>query len=161
MMREPTSNQSICLTDQQTLHDTMTIGQQHIPLSANGYRCQTDDLWRLLLGAAARHTTIEAVCADLTSAPDSNTVPGYLSEQLPPAGIVDLEQQWNSLLRCLIPHWLRDRPQEVALDFHDQPYYGREQPADPDNWVCRGEARRHHARAPAVPLPISCCTMCG
>jgi hypothetical protein len=35
-----------------------------------GYRCQTADLWRLLLAAAARRSTTEAVCADLPGAPD-------------------------------------------------------------------------------------------
>src|SRR6266496_3021593 len=141
MMREPTPAQWIRLTDQQTLHDTMIVGQQHIPLCANGYRCQTGDLWRLLLAAAARRTTIEAVCADLSGAPDANTVRGYLTEQLPPPCIPDLEQQWNSLLRTLIPDWLRARPQELAVDFHDEPYYGHEQLDDRDNWVCRGQAR--------------------
>jgi hypothetical protein len=141
MMREPTPAQAICLTDQQTLHDTMIVGQQHIPLTANGYRCQTADLWRLLLAAAARRTTLEAACADLTGAPDANTVRGYLTEQLSPAGIPELEQQWNDLLRTLIPDWLRGRPQEIAVDFHDEPYYGRDDPEDDDNWVCRGEAR--------------------
>src|SRR5436190_4475017 len=141
MMREPTPCQSIWLTDQQTLHDIMNIGQQHIPLIANGYRCQTDDLWRILLAAAARHTTIEATCADLVGAPHANTVRGYLTEQLPAATIPDLEQQWNDLLRSLIPDWVRERAQEIALDFHDEPYYGRDHPDDEDNWVCRGEAR--------------------
>ena len=140
-MREPTSAQAIRLTDQQTLHDTMIIGQQHIPLTANGYRCQTDDLWRLLLAAAARRTTIEAACADLTGAPDANTVRGYLTAQLSPAGVPELEQQWNDLLQTLVPDWLRGRPQEIAVDFHDEPYYGCDDPDDPDNWVCRGEAR--------------------
>jgi putative transposase len=141
MMCEPTPAQSIRLTDQQTLHDTMTVAQRHIPLTANGYRCQTSDLWRLLLAAAARHTTLEAACADLTGAPDANTVRGYLTEQLSPASIPELEQRWNDLLASLVPDWLRHRPQEIAVDFHDEPYYGREQADDPDNWVCRGEAR--------------------
>jgi len=140
-MREPTPAQSIRLTDQQTLYDTMIVARQHIPLTANGYRCQTGDLWRLLLAAAARRTTIETACADLTGAPDANTVRGYLTEQLPVAGIPKLEQQWNSLLQSLIPEWLRDRPQDIALDFHDEPYYGHDDPDDPDTWVCRGEAR--------------------
>jgi hypothetical protein len=140
-MREPTPAQSIRLTDQQTLHDTMIVARRHIPLTANGYRCQTDDLWRLLLAAAARRTTIETACADLSDAPDANTVRGHLTEQLPPAGIPDLEQQWNHLLRSLIPHWLRYHPQEIAVDFHDEPYYGREQVDDGDTWICRGEAR--------------------
>ena len=140
-MREPTPNRSIRLTDQQTLHDTMIIAEQHIPLSADGYRCQTDDLWRILLAAAARGTTIEAACADLEQAPDANTVRGHLSEQLPKACIPELQQQWNALLSSLLPEWLLLRPQEVAVDFHDEPYYGRDDPDDVDNWVCRGEAR--------------------
>jgi Transposase DDE domain len=141
MMREPTPGQPIQLTDQQTLHDTMLIGRQHIPLSANGYRCQTDDLWRILLAAAARGTMIEAACADLERAPAANTVRDHLTEQLPPQRISDLEQQWTTLLGALIPDWLRHRPQELAIDFHDEPYYGRDDPDDRDNWVCRGEAR--------------------
>jgi hypothetical protein len=72
--------------------------------------------------AAARRTTIDTTCADLSGAPDANTVRGYLTEQLPPTAIPELKQQWNSLLRALIPDWLRARPQEVALDFHDEPY---------------------------------------
>ena len=140
-MREPTPAQLINLTDQQTLHDTMIIGQQHIPLTATGYRCQTGDLWRLLLAAAARHTTIEAACADLSAAPDANTVRGYLTKQLSPAGIPKLEQQCNRLLRTLIPDWLPERPQEIAVDFHDEPYYGCDDPDDGESWVCRGQAR--------------------
>lgn len=140
-MREPTSCPSIHLTDQQTLHDTMFVSQQHIPLNADGYRCQTDDLWRILFAAAARATTIETACADLDRAPDANTVRGYLTEQLPPASIPQLEQHYNALLSSLLPDWLRQRPQDLAIDFHDEPYYGRDDPDAPENWVCRGEAR--------------------
>jgi hypothetical protein len=140
-MREPTSRQPSQLTDQQTLHDTMTIAQRYIPLSADGYRCQSDDLWRVLLAAAARGSTIQAACADLERAPDANTVRGYLSDQLDPHAIPQLEQHCNQLLAALIPDWLKARPQEIAIDFHDEPYYGREPSDDDDNWVCRGEAR--------------------
>jgi len=140
-MREPTPGRSIRLTDQQTLHDTMLMARQHIPLRSNGYRCQTEDLWRILLAAAARGATIEAVCADLEAAPDANTVRDHLNHQLPVQGISKLEQQSNKLLCALIPDWLRERPQELAIDFHDQPFYGCDDPDDHENWVCRGEAR--------------------
>src|SRR5919202_2049795 len=140
MMRGPPLGQPLRLTDQHTLHATMTVLQHHIPLTAAGYRCQTADLWRILLGAAARHSTIEAVCADLLAAPHANTVRGHLSRQLLPQPIPDLERQWNDALATITPAWLRARPQEVAVEFHDEPYYGRCDPADPDNWVCRGEA---------------------
>ena len=140
-MREPTPGPSIQLTDQQTLHDTMLMGRQHIPLSANGYRSPTDDLWRSLRPAAARGASLEAACADLEGAPDANTVREHLNDQLPVRGISELQQQWNMLLCDLLPQWLRHRPQELAIDFHDQPYYGCDNPDDQDNWVCRGEAR--------------------
>ncbi len=140
-MRGPTPRQPIRLTDQHTLHDTMTVLRRHLPLTADGYRCHTEDLWRLLVGAAARQTTIEAVCADLRDAPHANTVRGYLTAQLAPQAIPSLEQQWQTAFADLIPDWLRERPQDVAVDFHDEPYYGRCDPDDPDNWVCRGEAQ--------------------
>ena len=140
-MRGPTPGWPSRLTDQHTLHDTMTVLRQHIPLTAEGYRCQTDDLWRLVVGAAARQTTLEAVCADLLDAPHANTVRSYLTAQLAPQVIPTLEQQWNTAFAALIPDWLHARPQEVAVDFHDEPYYGRCAPATPDNWVCRGEAQ--------------------
>src|SRR5919202_426185 len=139
-MGEPTHHRSIHLTDQRTLHDTMTVLRRHIPLTAEGYRCQTADLWRILVGAAARHTTIEAVCADLLSAPPANTVRGYLTAQLSPQGIPDLEQRWNTALATAIPDWLCTRPQAVAVDFHDEPSYGRSAATDPENWVGRGFA---------------------
>ena len=140
-MGEPTYHRPMPLTDQRTLHNTMTLLRHHIPLTAAGYRCQTPDLWRILVGAAARHTTIEAVCADLLTAPHANTVRGYLTAQLSPRAIPGLEQQWNTALATAIPDWLCRRAQAVAVDFHDEPYYGRSDATDPENWVCRGEAQ--------------------
>ncbi len=140
-MGEPTHHQPVRLTDQRTLQDTMTVLRDHLPLSADGYRCRTDDLWRIVLGAAARHTTIAAVCADLLDAPHANTIRGYLTNQLAPATIPDLERHCNAALACALPAWLFTRPQAIAVDFHDEPYYGRCDPTAPDNWVTRGEAR--------------------
>ncbi len=140
-MGAPTHHRPMHLTDQRTLHDTMTVLRDQMPLTAEGYRCQTDDLWRIVLGAAARHTTIEAVCADLLTAPHANTVRGYLTRQLPPPTIPALEQHWNAALATAIPAWLYVRPHAVEVDFHDEPYYGRADPAAPHNWGCRGEAQ--------------------
>ena len=140
-MPGPTPCQPIQLTDQRTLHDTLSVLRQHIPLTADGYRCHSDDLWRLLVGAAARRTTIESVCADLPMAPAANTVRSHLTAQVASQAIPDLEQRWNEALAALVPDWLRTHPQAVAVDFHDEPYYGQVDPADPANCVCRGEAQ--------------------
>lgn len=141
MNHQPMFERSAQLTDAHTLHDTMTVVSQQMALQADGYRCHTTDLWQILLAAAARHSTIEAVCADLLTAPHANTIRGYLHDQLGLAQIADLEQGWNRALQQVVPDWLRDRPQAIALDLHDEPYYGQSDPDDPDNWVCRGEAR--------------------
>jgi putative transposase len=98
-------------------------------------------LWRILLAAAARRTTIEAACDDLEQAPDANTVRGYLTTQCSPQEIGELEQQCNTVFSLLVPDWLKTRPQQIAIDFHDIPYYGKQPLDDTDNWVCRGEAR--------------------
>jgi hypothetical protein len=42
------------LTSQRVLDESMTVLQSHIPLEAHGYRCQSADLWRVLLAATAR-----------------------------------------------------------------------------------------------------------
>lgn len=141
MNRQPMSEPPVQLTDAHTLHDTMTIVRHQLALHAEGYRCQTEDLWQIVLAAAARHSTIEAVCADLLTAPHANTIRGYLHDQLGLAQLAELEQGWNRALQQVLPEWLRERPQEVALDLHDEPYYGQSDPDDPENWVCRGEAR--------------------
>ena len=40
-MRGPTQCQPVKLTDEHTLHDTMTIARQQFSLTAAGYVCQT------------------------------------------------------------------------------------------------------------------------
>ncbi len=130
------------LTDRVTLETVLAVLEQYFDLSAEGYVCQTRDLWNLLVEAAARCAYIETVCNDLANAPDSNTVRGYLNEQLTPKIIGDLKRQCNRALASQLPSWLADPPREVAFDLHDAPDYGKDDdPADPDCWVCRGEAR--------------------
>jgi hypothetical protein len=116
--------------------------EHYFDLSAEGSVCQTRDLWNVLVEAAARNAYIETVCNDLATAPDSNTVRGYLTEQLTPKIIGDLKRRCNRALASQLPTWLADHPQDVAFDLHDVPYYGKDDdPDDPDCWVCRGEAR--------------------
>jgi putative transposase len=130
------------LTDRGTLDFTIGVLEQYFDLSANGYLCQTPDLWRVLVSAAARRTYIETICNDLQDAPDSNTVRGYLKEQLTPDCMRALQRDCNRALASQLPTWLRDHPKDVAIDLHDEPYYGKDDnPEDPNCWICRGEAR--------------------
>ena len=130
------------LTDRGTLDFTIAVLEQYFDLSADGYLCRTPDLWRVLVSAAARRTYIETVCNDLPGAPDSNTVRGYLRDQLTPDCIRALQRDCNRALASQLPTWLRDHPKDVAIDLHDEPYYGKDDhPEDSTCWICRGEAR--------------------
>jgi len=130
------------LTDRVTLDTVIAVLEHYFDLSAEGSVCQTRDLWNVLVEAAARNAYIETVCNDLATAPDSNTVRGYLIEQLTPKIIGDLKRRCNHALASQLPTWLADHPKDVAFDLHDVPYYGKDDdPDDPDCWVCRGEAR--------------------
>src|SRR4030067_3551255 len=81
LMPKSASAQPKKLPDQATLDWTINVLKRHFDLSAEGYVCQTDDLYRVMVNAAAHCSTIEAACADLVNAPDSNTVRGYLKAQ--------------------------------------------------------------------------------
>jgi putative transposase len=130
------------LTDRVTLDTVIAVLEHYFDLSADGYLCQTRDLWNILVSAAAQCTYIETVCNDLSTAPDGNTVRGYLNEQLTPQVIRALQRACNHALASQLPAWLRDHPKQVALDLHDEPYYGKDDnPEDPECWICRGEAR--------------------
>lgn len=129
------------LTSTRILDDSMTILQAHIPLQASGYRCQTADLWRVLLAATAQHRSIEAACADLDGAPHPNTIRGYLTQQWQPDQLRMLEQQCNAALHAALPDWLTSQPQEIAIDTHDMPFYGQVHDTAAEQWVCGGKAK--------------------
>lgn len=136
------------LTDRRTLDCTTAVLQEHFALRAQGYVCATLDVWRVVVAAAARRSTIEATSQDLQAAPDSNTLRGYLNRAFPHDHVRAIEAMCNAALASQVPAWLRQHPVELACDLHDTPYYGRveardpAQPAaDPDYWVCRGQRR--------------------
>ena len=133
------------LTDHSTLEFTLNTLTHHFPLSASGYRCHRQDLWRVLVSAAARRSTIEATCHDLLSAPGSSTVRSYLNEQLAPQQVRSVQDACKRALASQIPGWLqhkaRHKALDIAIDLHDEPYYGTADLHQDDHWGCRGEAQ--------------------
>ncbi|MBM7846771.1 hypothetical protein [Herpetosiphon giganteus] len=128
------------LTSQRVLDDTMAIVQAHLPVSASGYRCQTADLWRVLLHAMTHTHSIEATCTILPNVPHPNTIRRYLACQWTPTTIPQIETSSNAALRATLPAWVSTTPVEVAIDTHDCPFYGQIPDGD-DHWVCRGQTR--------------------
>jgi len=127
------------LSAPKVLRHTQELLEEKLPLKAEGYKCATDDLFKVLLGVAATQSTVEAVCADLVGTPDPQTIRGYFNEQLRVEELPELEQQLNAALAAEVPAHVRWQAQEVAIDYHDRPYYGKGEQAR-ELWV-RGKAK--------------------
>ena len=135
---------NLILTDEKVLTEAHTMLSEHLELEANGYKCSSDDLYNVLLGVAANRGTIEAVCADLAGTPDPQTIRDYINEQICVEELAQLEAQLNKALVKRIPPRVWRRPQDIAMDFHDRPYYGKA-PQEEGLWV-RGRARNGATR---------------
>jgi putative transposase len=126
------------LTDHDVLRHARTRLRDHLPLQADGYVCTTDDLLQVLLGVAVNRATIQALCADLVGTPDPETIRRYLNAQLRVDDLPALQDHVNAALADAIPLHVWAHARDVAIDFHDRPYYGKTSQAD-GLWV-RGEA---------------------
>jgi len=132
-------NDTLTLTDEATLAYAHERLKQNLDLKADGYICTTDDLLHVLLAMSVNKSTLEAVCSDLVGTPDPTTIRGYLNEQLQVEQLAQLEQAFNKALREDIPARVWRQAQDVAIDLHDRPYYGKLTQED-GFWV-RGQAK--------------------
>ena len=130
---------NLTLTDEKVLTETQTMLSEQLELEADGYKCSSEDLYRVLLGVAANQGTIEAICADLVGTPDAQTIREYINEQICVEELAQLEEQLNKALVQKIPPRVWRRPQDIAMDFHDRPYYGKASQEE-GLWV-RGRAK--------------------
>ena len=139
------SKYNLTLTDKKVLTETHAMLSEHLELEADGYKCSSDDLYRVLLAVAANQGTIEAVCADLVGTPDPQTIRDYINEQICVEELAQLETQMNKALVQHLPPRVWRRPQDIAMDFHDRPYYGKK-PQENGLWV-RGHENPWHYRS--------------
>ncbi len=79
------------LSDQEVLLQAQNRLEDHLPLHAEGYKCTTEDLFRVLVGVAANRGTLESVCAELVGTPEPQTIRGYFNEQLCVAELPELQ----------------------------------------------------------------------
>lgn len=132
-------NDTLKLSDAKVLTVARELLKDHLPLAADGYECTTNDLYDVLLGVAVHRGTIQSVCTDWLQISDPETVRGYLNDQLCVEELPALERQLNAALVAQLPTRLYRAPQDVAIDFHARPYYGK-QPQATGCWV-RGRAQ--------------------
>ena len=119
---------------------TMQTLTKHLSLQAEGYLCTTEMVHDIVLKASAEQSSVEAVCTDLEHVADSNTVREYLNEALDIAQLRQQEAEINAALAESIPVSMKRSGVEVAVDFHDEPFYGKR----PELLAvaCRGQAKK-------------------
>jgi hypothetical protein len=117
------------LTDRAVLEETRAVLNEHLPLTAEGYACTGADLWHILLGASAKHSTVNAVCESVADAPSGAAVRGYLNEQVTVDRLAEVERGLNAALAGQIPCRVFKRARDYAVDYHEQAYYGKAEQA--------------------------------
>jgi hypothetical protein len=120
-----------CLKNNTRLSETAVLEmarnrlEQFLPLQASGYACTTEQLLDVLLAVSANKETIEQVCADLKTRVGAETIRGYFNQQLKVENLFELQEAVNAALTASFNAALKQQKLAVAIDFHDQGYYGK------------------------------------
>lgn len=99
--------------------------QTHLSLKTEGYRCTTEQVLNVLLKAAAEGSSLEAVCNDQPNGIDGNTLREQLNAALEVTHLRQQEAEMNQALASAIPVAMPHGGVEVAIDSHDEPFYGK------------------------------------
>lgn len=113
------------LKAQDVRHKMLETMRQHISLEANGYQCTTEMIMDVVVKASAEQSSIDAACEDLEEVADSNTIREYLNQSLVIDKLRDQEAEMNTALAEAIPVSMDRDNVELAIDFHDEPFYGK------------------------------------
>jgi putative transposase len=146
LKKEPKKADKSCLKNNTSLSGTAVLTKvrsrigEVLPLQADGYACTTGQLLDVLLAVSANKETIEQVCADLQIKVGAETIRGYFNEQFEVGNLSQLEESINVGLQKSLSSDLKGEKLEVAMDFHDQPYYGKTEQAE-GLWV-GGQAKQ-------------------
>ena len=119
---------------------TIRTLKKHLPIEVQGYLCTTDMILDVLMKASAECSSLEATCADLEQVADSNTVREYVNKALPIKRLREQEEQANQALADCIPETMARTGIEIAIDFHDEPFYGKQESTRAV--TCGGQAKK-------------------
>ena len=118
--------------------------QNNLTLEINGYRCQSEMALAAVVKAAVDQKSVHAVCSDLEGMADGNTVREQLNAVLDIAELQQQEAEMNATLAAALPSALPRSGVEVAIDFHDEPFYGKDELAR--SYTCRDQAKQGTTR---------------
>jgi hypothetical protein len=127
------------LTDETTRATTLACLQEHISLAITGTKASTEMAFEVMVHASSTKQSIEASCAELVGSAASNTLRAYMNQAFVAEGLSALEDEVNAALAAKLPKQIRKYKREVAIDIHDQPFYGKD--TGLLSYACRGQAK--------------------
>ncbi len=126
------------INDEVVVKEAQRRWQAYLPINWEGNQYNATHAWTTLIGAAGMGTSIAAVCREGQDAPSDNIVREKLAEQGWDDSVIEIactEILAQSALQCA---WKGRFP--VAIDLHEEPFYGKLPEDDPDV-IRRGEAK--------------------
>jgi hypothetical protein len=118
--------------------------KEHLSLETEGYRCTTDMMLNVLLKAAVDRSSLDAACADLEQVASSNRLREQLNQAVDVADLRQHECELNAALTSTIPPHLIRSGLDIAIDWHDEPFYGKT--LELRTYVCRSQAKQGTTR---------------
>lgn len=118
--------------------------QSHLTLDIEGYRCTSEMAFTALVKAALDNSSLHAVCEDLAEMADANSLREQLNSVLDVGDLPRQEAEMNAALAAGLPDGLPRGGMGVAIDFHDEPFYGKTEEAR--TYTCRGPAKKGSTR---------------
>src|SRR5579859_634205 len=112
---------------------------EHLNWRIEGYKCDSSTVSQVLVKAAIEGQTIESICEDLRLNVKSNTVREQLNGLLDVCELRTHEAHVNAGLVNCVPTQLPRVGLEMAIDLHDEPFYGKT--PELRTYACRGEAK--------------------
>lgn len=112
---------------------------EHLRIDIQGYSCNTAGVLNVLMKAAVEGISIESACADMQEVASSNRIREQLNAVLDVSELRRHECEMNSGLAACIPDELPRIGRAMALDWHDEPFYGKT--PELRLYACRGAAK--------------------
>jgi hypothetical protein len=139
MKRKPSSN-PLCLQNSD-VHRLISEQLSHLLSDTmDGYSCDRQTVSDMVVKASVTGTAIEGTCNSLEKAPSGMTVRTYLNNELPLTSLAEIECKMQHQLQSDLPRRLWKRPLDLAMDFHDEPFYGKNPTLCA--YACRGKAHQ-------------------
>jgi hypothetical protein len=112
---------------------------EQLSMQISGYKCDRQTVLKVLVKAAIEGQTMESVCDEATLGMESNAIREQLNRALDVSELRTHEVEVNAALAACIPVEMPRRGLEMALDWHDEPFYGKT--PELRLYACRGQAK--------------------